>query len=107
LSEMPQHMRALEIANMVRHARHESKVVWKSMKRDEARRAFAELVLASPDWACTWEVRQALLSLPGVGARRVRSALAQAGIPATARIGALTERQRLALAAWARGEKSG
>src|SRR5215210_7190719 len=89
-----QHLRALEHANRVRLARA-------SMKREVAggELCAAEIVLSCPWQASTMEISDLLMSQKRWGRARCRRLLLSIGVPENKKIGTLTERQRLALAA--------
>ena len=89
-----QHLRALEHANRVRLARA-------SMKREVAggQLAAAEVILSCPWQASTMEISDLLMSQKRWGGARCRRLLLSIGVPENKKIGTLTERQRLALAA--------
>jgi len=90
----PQHLQALGRANAVRLARAE-------LKR---RIATGELTAGEVVLECPWEahsmtVADLLMSQRRWGAMRCRRLLAQVPVSETKQLGALTERQRLAVAA--------
>jgi hypothetical protein len=89
----PQHLRALERANEVRLARA-------SLKRriGTGEIAVSHVLLTRPWEADTMEVCDLLLSQRRWGLMRARKALATIPIPENKRVGALTDRQRTALA---------
>ncbi len=89
----PQHMRALRRANEVRLARAELK---RRVAAGEV--SAADVILASPWEAGSMPVADLLTSQRRWGATRCRRLLAGIPITETKAIGALTERQRLALA---------
>ena len=89
-----QHLRALEHANRVRLARAD-------MKR---RIAAGELTAAEVVLTCPWQaesmsISDLLMSQKRWGRARCRRLLVSIGVPENKRVGTLTERQRLALAA--------
>jgi len=90
----PQHMRALRKANEVRLARAE-------LKRHVGDGAVTvkEVILQCPWEAASMTVLELLLSQRRWGITRCSKFLAQNGMPEAKTIGAMTERQRLALAA--------
>jgi hypothetical protein len=90
----PQHLRALERANRVRLARAE-------LKRRVAAQELsaAEVVLECPWQAESMSISDLLISQRRWGRARCRRLLVSIGVPENKRIGTLTERQRLALAA--------
>ena len=90
----PQHLRALGRANEVRLARAELKRLI----------ATGELSAGEVILACPWEARSMtvadlLTTQRRWGSSRCRRVLAQVPVSETKQVGALTERQRLALAA--------
>lgn len=89
----PQHLQALQHANRVRLARAE-------LKRRVARGALAaeDVVLASPWEATSMPVLELLMSQRRWGSTRARKVLSGLGLPETKTVGAMTERQRRALA---------
>jgi len=89
----PQHLRALSRANEVRLARAELK-----RRVAEGEISAAEVVLVPPREAETMAVADLLLSQRRWGHTRCRKLLAQVPVPETKPIGAMTERQRRALA---------
>ena len=89
----PQHLRALERANLVRLARAESK----------RRVGAGELAVADVILSCPWEtetmtVFDLLMAQRRWGATRARKFLGSIPLSESKTIGTLTERQRLALA---------
>jgi hypothetical protein len=94
MAPAPQHMQALARANEVRLARAE-------LKRQVAvgEVSAAEVVLASPWEAESMTVSDLLLSQCRWGNQRCRKLLAQVPMSETMTVGAMTERQRAALAA--------
>ena len=90
----PQHMRALEQANRVRLARAELK---RRITTGEV--SAAEVILDCPWEAQSMAVADLLMSQRRWGSSRCRRLLAQVPVSETKQVGALTERQRLALAA--------
>jgi hypothetical protein len=93
-SDGQQHLRALEHANRVRLARA-------AMKREVAAGALdaAEVILTCPWQANSMEISDLLMSQKRWGRARCRRLLLSIGVPENKKIGTLTERQRLALAA--------
>ncbi len=89
-----QRHRALVRANKVRHARAELK---RGIARGEVN--VAAVILAPGPDVEGMPVADLLTSQPWCGPRRSSKLLAPANIPATKTVGALTERQRRALAA--------
>jgi hypothetical protein len=89
-----QHLRALEHANRVRLARA-------AMKREVAagELSAAEVILSCPWQANSMEISDLLMSQKRWGRARCRRLLLSIGVPENKKIGTLTERQRLALAA--------
>jgi hypothetical protein len=90
----PQHLRALERANRVRLARAD-------LKR---RVAAGELTAAEVILSCPWQahsmvISELLMSQRRWGRTRCRRLLTSLGVPENKRIGTLTQRQRIALAA--------
>ncbi len=90
----PQHLRALGRANEVRLARAELK---RRIGAGEA--TAAEVILECPWEARSMAVADLLMSQRRWGTSRCRRLLAQVPVSETKQVGALTERQRLALAA--------
>ena len=89
-----QHLRALEYANRVRLARAR-------MKRSSAAGELtaADVVLSCPWQAHTMAISDLLMSQKRWGRTRCRRLLVSLGVPENKRIGTLTQRQRLAVAA--------
>ena len=89
-----QHLRALEHANRVRLARA-------AMKREVAagELAASEVILSCPWQANSMDISDLLMSQKRWGRARCRRLLLSIGVPENKKIGTLTERQRLALAA--------
>ena len=89
-----QHLRALEHANRVRLARA-------SMKREVAAGdlSASEVILSCPWQAHSMDISDLLMSQKRWGRARCRRVLLSIGVPENKKIGTLTERQRLALAA--------
>jgi len=94
MSPGPQHLRALERANRVRLARAELK---RRIAGGEI--SAADVVLSSPWEARSMAIGDVLMSQRRWGSTRCRKFLAAFRIAETKRVGSLTERQRLALAA--------
>jgi hypothetical protein len=90
----PQRLRALERANQVRLARAELK-----RRIAEGDVSVAEVLQDPPPAALSWEVGELLLSQRRWGSTRCRKFLMRNRITETKQVGALTERQRLMLAA--------
>lgn len=90
----PQHLKALEYANRVRLARAELKRLVASGEMSAA-----EVIEACPWQAETMSVSDLLMSQRRWGRARCRRVLIALGVPENKRIGTLTDRQRLALAA--------
>lgn len=90
----PQRLRALERANEVRLARAELK-----RKIADGEVSAAEVILASPWEARSWSVADLLMSQRRWGGTRCRKFLARNQINEMKQIAALTQRQRLLLAA--------
>jgi hypothetical protein len=90
----PQHLRALERANRVRLARAELK-----RRIADGEVSAAEVLLETPWEAESMALGDVLMSQRRWGSTRCRKFLAMFRIQETKRIGSLTERQRLALAA--------
>jgi len=90
----PQHLRALERANRVRLARA-------ALKRKVAAGDLtaAEVILSSPWQADSMAISELLMSQRRWGRTRCRRVLTSLGVPENKRIGTLTQRQRIALAA--------
>jgi hypothetical protein len=89
----PQRLRALERANEVRLARAELK-----RRIAEGRISAADVILASPPEAQSWQVGELLLSQRRWGSTRCRKFLGRNQISEIKEIGKLTERQRVLLA---------
>ena len=89
-----QHLRALEYANRVRLARARMK-----RKIAAGELSAADVVLACPWQAHSMSVSDLLMSQKRWGRTRCRRLLVSLGVPENKKIGTLTERQRLALAA--------
>jgi hypothetical protein len=89
-----QHLRALEHANRVRLARA-------AMKRHVAAGevSAAEVILTCPWQAQSMDISDLLMSQRRWGRARCRRLLVSIAVPENKKIGTLTERQRLALAA--------
>ena len=94
MSPGPQHLRALARANHVRLARAELK-----RRIAEGETTAAEVILTSPWEAASMAVADVLMSQRRWGATRCRKFLAMLQISETKTVGALTQRQRVALAA--------
>ena len=90
----PQHLRALGRANEVRLARAELK---RRITTGELRAA--EVIVECPWEARSMTVADLLMSQRRWGTSRCRRLLGQVPVSETKQVGALTERQRLALAA--------
>ena len=89
-----QHLRALEYANRVRLARARMK-----RKIAAGELSAADVVLTCPWQAHSMSVSDLLMSQKRWGRTRCRRLLISLGVPENKKIGTLTERQRLALAA--------
>lgn len=89
-----QHLRALKRANEIQLKRRQ-------LKRDVASgtKTVAEVILAPPPEALTMTVDALLQSQRRWGVQRSRKVLAQVPISETKTVGALTDRQRNAIAA--------
>jgi len=94
VSPGPQHLRALERANRVRLARAELK-----RRIADGELTAAEVILSSPWEAASMTVADVLMSQRRWGGTRCRKFLAMFQVSETKTVGALTERQRIALAA--------
>jgi hypothetical protein len=90
----PQHLRALERANRVRLARADLK-----RKVAAGHLTAAEVILSSPWQAESMAISELLMSQRRWGRTRCRRLLTSLGVPENKRIGTLTQRQRIALAA--------
>jgi hypothetical protein len=90
----PQHLRALERANRVRLARADLKRRVASGELNAA-----EVILSCPWQANSMVISELLMSQRRWGRTRCRRLLTSLGVPENKRIGTLTERQRIALAA--------
>jgi hypothetical protein len=90
----PQHLRALERANRVRLARADLK-----RKVAAGDLTAADIILSSPWQADSMAVSELLMSQRRWGRTRCRRLLTSLGVPENKRIGTLTQRQRIALAA--------
>ena len=89
----PQHLRALGRANEVRLARAELK---RRITTGEV--SAAEVIVECPWEARSMTVADVLMSQRRWGTSRCRRLLGQASVSETKQVGALTDRQRLALA---------
>ncbi len=94
LAPAPQHLQALGRANAVRLARAELK---RRIATGEV--SAGEVILGCPWEARSMTVADLLASQRRWGTTRCRRLLAQVPVSETKQVGALTERQRLALAA--------
>jgi hypothetical protein len=94
MSPGPQHLKALERANRVRLARAELK-----RRIADGEVSAAEVILTSPWEASSMAIGDVLMSQRRWGGTRCRKFLAMFRISENKRIGSLTERQRVALAA--------
>jgi hypothetical protein len=90
----PQHLRALERANRVRLARADLK-----RKVAAGDLTAADVILSSPWQAESMSVSELLMSQRRWGRTRCRRLLTSLGVSENKRIGTLTQRQRIALAA--------
>lgn len=91
---MTQRTDALRSANAIRAKRAKHK---RTMRySDNARTA---LVLGTPEWAATWVASEYVAAIPGFGPSKADRAMTACGIAAGVTLGALTDRQRSALAA--------
>jgi hypothetical protein len=90
----PQHLRALERANRVRLARADLKRRIAAGELDAA-----EVILSCPWQADSMVISELLMSQRRWGRTRCRRLLTALGVPENKRIGTLTHRQRIALAA--------
>ena len=88
-----QHLRALERANKVRLARAELK-----RRVADGELSAAEVVLNPPPEAESMAINALLLSRKGWGKERCRRIRVSIGVTENTQLGALTERQRIALA---------
>jgi hypothetical protein len=93
-ADQQQHLRALEYANRVRLARARLK-----RKVAAGEQSAAEIVLTCPWQAHSMSISDLLMSQKRWGRARCRRLLVSLGVPENKRIGTLTERQRLAVAA--------
>jgi hypothetical protein len=89
----PQPLRALQLANRVRHARSELKT-----RIAEGQLSAAEIILTCPSEIATMPIGQLLASQRGWGEVRSRAFLAHVAVREDKSIGSLTERQRRAVA---------
>jgi hypothetical protein len=89
----PQRLRALERANEVRLARAELK-----RRIAEGDVSAAEVILACPQEASSWMVRELLMSQRRWGSKRCRKFLERNQIGELKPVGQLTERQKRVLA---------
>jgi hypothetical protein len=89
----PQRLRALERANQVRLARAELK-----RRIADGDVSAAEVILACPQEASSWSVRELLMSQRRWGSKRCRKFLERNQIGEMKPIGKLTERQKVLLA---------
>jgi hypothetical protein len=94
IAPAPQHMQALQRANEVRLARAE-------LKRGvaEGRTTVGTIILGCPWEAASMTISELLVSQRRWGATRCSKFLQDVGITETKTVGALTDRQRRALAA--------
>jgi hypothetical protein len=90
----PQPVRALQLANRVRHARAELKA-----RVADGQLAAADVILTCPVEVAGMPVAQLLASQRGWGDARCGAFLAQVGVRENKPIGSLTERQRRSVAA--------
>lgn len=90
----PQHLKALERANRVRLARAELK-----RRIADGEISAAEVILTSPWEVSSMAIGDVLMSQRRWGSTRCRKFLAMFRLSETKRVGSLTERQRVALAA--------
>ena len=90
----PQQVRALQLANRVRHARAELKT-----RVAEGQLPAAQVILTCPADITTMPVVQLLASQRGWGDVRCRAFLSRVAVRGDKSIGSLTERQRRAIAA--------
>jgi hypothetical protein len=88
----PQRLRALALANRVRHARAELRT-----RIAEGRLSAAEVILTCPSEIASMPIGQLLASQRGWGEVRSRSFLTRVAVREDKAIGSLTERQRRAL----------
>jgi hypothetical protein len=93
-TSQPQRLRALERANAVRLGRAELK-----RRIAEGEVSASDIILACPPEAVSWSVAELLMSQRRWGGTKCRKFLSRHNIVETKSIGALTERQRLILAA--------
>jgi hypothetical protein len=93
ITPAPQRLRALERANRVRLARAELK-----RRIAEGELSAAEVILACPEEASRWTVRELLISQRRWGVTRCRKFLERNQIGELKRLGDLTHRQRQLLA---------
>ena len=93
-NEPPQHVQALKHANHVRTARSELK-----RKIASGDTSVPQVLIACPSHAATMSVSDLLMSQKQWGKTRSQRLLLSARIPERKPIGALTERQRTAMAA--------
>jgi hypothetical protein len=94
IAPAPQHMRALQRANQVRLARAELK-----RRVCDGEVTAGQVIIACPWESASMTVAELLLSQRRWGDTRCRKFLGMIGISETKTVGALTERQRQALAA--------
>jgi hypothetical protein len=94
LAPAPQHMQALEKANVVRLARAELK---RSVQ--DGTTTVGEVVLKCPWEAASMTIAELLLSQRRWGATRCSKFLTGIGMSETKTVGSMTDRQRRALAA--------
>lgn len=90
----PQHMQALQRANEVRLARAELK-----RQVGDGSLSVTDVILECPWESASMTVVELLLSQRRWGATRCSKFLAQTGMPEAKPIGAMTQRQRLAIVA--------
>jgi len=93
MTREPQRLRALERANEIRLARA-------SLKRQigDGQVSAAAVILAPPNEASSWAIRDLLMSQRRWGTTRCRKFLVRNQINETKAVGALTDRQRRLLA---------
>lgn len=103
VADQPQHLAALAHGNDIRLRRAEKRRELKAMPREESREVVARLV-SHPSILWTTCRLDYMLSMAALtGPATVSRWLRRAGVPADKTLGALTDRQRQALAEAVRG----
>lgn len=97
---LSQRAAALIKANQSRTARAALKRHWKHVGNQAAREAFINIIGAPAQELATMRTADLLAAIPGVGPKRIRTALITTRISDATTIGDLTPRQRHAIAEW-------